>query len=280
MAAFSDLLAKASRPVLWLDANAYAGRLLAGGAVPWLNAAELIAWQRKAQGLLKSDVLAVPLAAVCDAWLSAHPALKSSMAEKRRAVYPLKVLLADDAMRAHLLEVVNSYRAVFTSMPLALIAPSPRAWAASAYAQAHGADAEVEIGDDEADSAAMYLADFLRSFADSGVDILLLDEQDAAQALSTSMLACYQSVSNVAEHYRWDLGLRLSAAGAESVAVAGLTFVVSEKAQADVTAGLEVPSAFWEGADAGAVPAGGFRYVHIPEQAQPEGVLERLGVLR
>jgi hypothetical protein len=280
MAAFTDLLTTASRPVLWLDASAYAGRLLAGGSVPWLNAAELIGWQRKAQGLLKSDVVAVQLAAVCDAWLSAHAALKSSMAEKRRAVYPLKVLLADEALRAHVLEVVNSYRAVFTSMPLALVAPSPRAWAAGAYVQAHGADAEVEIGDDEADSAAMYMADFLRSFADSGVDILLLDEQDLAQALSASMLACYQTVSNVAEHYRWDMGLRLSSAGAESVEGAGLAFVVSEKAQAGVSVGLEVPAEFWDGADAAAVPAGGFRYVHIPEQAQPEGVLDRLGVLR
>lgn len=280
VAAFIDLLAKASRPVLWLDANAYAGRLLAAGAVPWLNAAELIAWQRKAQGLLKSDVIAVPLASVSDAWLSAHPALKSAMAEKRRAVYPLKMLFADEAMRAHMLEVVNSYRAVFTSMPLALLAPSPRAWAAAAYAQAHGADAEVEIGDDEVDSAAMYQADFLRSFADSGVDALLLDEQNHAQTLSASTLACYQTVANVAGHYRWDLGLRLSAAGAENIEGAGLAFVVSEKVQAGVSTGLELPSAFWNGTDAGAVPADSFRYVYIPEQAQPEAVLERLGVLR
>jgi hypothetical protein len=229
---------------------------------------------------LKSDVIAVSLASLSDAWLSAHPAFKSAMAEKRRAVYPLKVLLGDEAMRAHLLEVVNSYRAVFTGMPLALVAPSPRAWATGAYAQAHGADAEVEIGDDEVDSAAMYLADFLRSFADSGVDILLLDEQDIAQSLSASMLACYQSVSNVAGHYRWDLGLRVAAAGAENVEGAGLAFVIAAQAQVGVRTGLEVPREFWEGADAGTVPAGGFRYVHIPEQAQPEGVLERLGVLR
>jgi hypothetical protein len=280
MAAFIDLLARASRPVLWLDATAYAGRLLAGGAVPWLNAAELIAWQRKAQGLLKSDVVALPLAALCEAWLSVHPALKNAMAEKRRAVYPLKVLLADEALRAHLLEVLNSYRAVFTSVPLALIAPSPRAWIAEAYAQAHGADAEVEIGDDEADSAAMYLADFLRSFADSGVDVLLLDEQNLAQPLAASTLACYQTVANVAGHYRWDLGLRLSAAGAESVEDADLAFVVAAQTQASVGAGLEVPAAFWDGADVVVVPTGGFRFVSIPEQAQPERVLERLEILR
>ncbi len=278
MVAFADLLAKASRPVLWLDANAYAGRLLAGGAVPWLNAAELIAWQRKAQGLLKSDVLAVPLALVCDAWLSAHPELRKAMGEKRRTVFPLKVLFADEALRAHLLEVVNSYRAVFTGMPLALVAPSPRAWIAESYAQAHGVDAEVEIGDDEADTAAMYLADFLRSFADSGVDILLLDEQNLAPALSASTLACYQTVSNVAGHYRWDLGLRLSAAGAESVEGAGLAFVIS--AHAGIGSGIELAATFWEGAEAPAVPAHGFRYATIPEQAQPERVLERLEVLR
>ncbi len=280
MAAFADLLAKASRPVLWLDANAYAARLLAGGAAPWLNAAELIAWQRKAQGLLKPDVVTIPLAQLCDAWLSAHPELRSAMAGKSRALYPLKVLLGDDALRAHVLEVVNGYRAVFTSMPLALVAPSPRAWVSQAYAQAHGADAEAEVGDDEVDSAAMYMADFLRSFADSGVDILLLDEQDQARKLGASTLSCYQTVANVAGHYRWDLGLRLSAAGAESLEGAGLSFAVAAQEATGLRTGLEVPAEFWNGADAGATPAGGFRFVHIPEQAQPERVLERLEALR
>jgi hypothetical protein len=254
--------------------------LLAGGAAPWLNAAELIAWQRKAQGLLKSDVVAVPLSALCGAWLSAHPELKSSMAEKRRAVYPLKTLLADAALRSHALEVVNGYRAVFAATPLALIAASPRAWLLEAHAQAHGADAEVEAGDDEADSAAVYMADFLRSFSDSGVDVLLLDEQDLAQKLSASTLACYQAVANVAGHYGWDFGLRLSAAGAEDVESAGLAFVVAAHAQADVRTGLEVSAEFWNGADAGPAFPGGFRFVHIPEQAQPERVLERLEALR
>ncbi len=37
MAAFTDLLAKASRPAFGLDANANAGRQLAGGAARWLD---------------------------------------------------------------------------------------------------------------------------------------------------------------------------------------------------------------------------------------------------
>lgn len=280
MATFTDLLAKASRPVLWLEADAYAGRLMAGGAVPWLDAVGFIAWQRKAQGLLKSDVVALPLATVCEAWLVANAGLKTAMAEKRRAVYPLKVLLADEALRSHLVELVSGMRAVFSGTPLALIVPSPRVSVAQAYAQAHGADAEVEVGDDEADSASMYIADFLRSFADVGVDILLLDEQGLAQPLAASTLACYQTVSNVAEHYRWDLGLRAPDAGVESVEGAGLSFVIAAAPMAGIISGASVQSAFWEGADAPAIPVGGFRFATIPEQAQPERVLERLEVLR
>lgn len=280
MAAFIDLLAKASRPVLWLDADAYAGRLMAGGAVPWLDAAGFIAWQRKAQGLLKSDVVALPLASVCEAWLLVHPELKTSMAEKRRAVFPLKVLLSDQALRAHLVELVAGMRVVFSALPLALIVPSPRAWIAVTYAQAHGAEAEVEIGDDEADSASMYLADFLRSFADSKADVLLLDEKGEAQPVTTTLLSCYQPLSNVAQHYRWDLGLRASSAGIESCEGAELGFVIAAAPIANIHTGVDVPLAFWEGAEAPAAPSGGFRFVTIPEQAKPEIVLEHLGGLR
>src|SRR5882757_3842478 len=95
---------------LWLDYDAYAGALLANGSVPWLDVDALVGWMRKAQSLLKSDVVAVPMATVVEQWLAVHPELKTAMAARRRAVFPLKTLLADAALRTHLVELSKALR--------------------------------------------------------------------------------------------------------------------------------------------------------------------------
>src|SRR5262249_9164480 len=147
--------------------------LLANGNAPWLDTAAFVAWQRKSMGLLKPDVATLPLAPAIDAWLAANPALRAAMAAKSRIVFALKTLLADEPLRAHLVELARGLGAA-VNQPLALVMPSPRAWIASAYRQAHGSDAEVS--EDDVDSASVYIADFLRVFGDVRVDGLLLDD--------------------------------------------------------------------------------------------------------
>ena len=269
-----DQLLSSGRKPLWLDYGDYAGALLANGKAPWLDVSAFVAWQRKAQGLLKSDVIALPVAAVCAAWLAVNPSLREAMAAKSRAVFPLKTLLADEALRAHLVELAKGLRACFAELPLALVCPSPRRWVAEAWQQARGADEEVEVGDDEADSASVYLADFLRSFGDAGIDVLLLQESDGSEPESTAQLELYQPVLNVAAHYRWNTGLgapagRLADAG-------GFGLLVAPSAGS----GRIVPTDFWSGGSAPALPAQGLHYATIPVDAQPESVLQRLADLR
>ncbi len=276
MPAFMDLLS-ASRKPLWLDYSDYAGVLMSKGSVPWLDIAALIAWQRKAQGLLKSDVMAFPLAAVCAAWLDAHPDLRSAMASKTRTVFAVKTLLADESLRAHLLELARGLRACFADLPLALVCPSPQLWTGLAYQQAHGADTEVE--DDDADSAAVYIADFLRSFGDAGVDVLLLQEAGDGNPTSAEALALYQPVLNIAAHYRWAVGL-YAPAGVNGAGGSALNFVVAASAQPGVASGCIVPSGYWSGTAAPECPPAGFRYATIPADAQPELVLQHLTGLR
>jgi len=276
MPAFMDLLSGSRKP-LWLDYSDYAGVLMNKGTVPWLDAAALIAWQRKAQGLLKSDVLAFPVAAVCAAWLDAYPDLRSAMGSKTRTVFAIKTLLADESLRAHLLELARGLRACFAELPLALVCPSPRRWTGLAYQQAHGAAAEVE--DDDADSAAVYIADFLRSFGDVGIDVLLLQEADDGAATAAEALALYQPVLNIAAHYRWAVGL-FAPAGFKDGGSAGLNFVVAAAAHPGVASGCIVPADYWSGAAATDCPPAGFRYATIPADAQPESVLQRLAGLR
>jgi hypothetical protein len=272
MGAFLSLLARKPQ-ALWLDSHAYAARLLAGGDAPWLDTAAFVAWQRKAQGLLKPDVAVLPLAPAIDAWLGAHAPLRESMRAKSRTTYALKVLLADEPLRAHLVELARGLRAGVAGVPLALVTPTPRAWVAIAHAQAQGAQADV--GDDDADSAAVYVADFLRAFGDAGIDALLLDEA-VGYAPDAAGLACYQSIVNLAAHYRWDVGLHL-AAGAATTLPDGWTFAVAARALPGTASGVVVDEDFWSGADAPS--AASFRYARIPADAPPERVLQRLAAL-
>jgi hypothetical protein len=275
MSAMTDRLAGG----LWLDYTAYAGRLLAGGSVPWLDVDGANGWMRKAQSLLKSDVAVLPAAAVVAAWLDAHGELVTTMGAKRRSVYPLKTLLADEPLRAHLAELARVLRAGLAKVPLLLSIPSPKLWVAQAYLQANGDSAEVDA--DAVDSAAAYIADFLRLFADSGIDGVVLEETAASEPATAEDLALYQPLFNVAAHYRWDVGLHLPGDGRYTCAPGGgLTFALAPRPQPGIATGMMVPAGFWNGDAAPVSAGGGFRYAEIPADANPESVLERLALLR
>ncbi|MFP5307809.1 MAG: hypothetical protein ACLGI7_18560 [Gammaproteobacteria bacterium] len=239
------------RKLLWLDYTEYAGALLAGGTVPWLDVAALLAWQRKAQALLRSDVIGLPVGVVCAAWTGAHQALCAAMAAKARTLFPLKTLLADSGLCAHLVELAEGLRASFTETPLALVCPSPRRWAAQAYAQAHRETPDID--EDDADSAAVLIADFLRLFGESGVDVLLIE--DACGGIEE------QPMLNVAAHYRWEIARHMP----QALSVGAVAAAV-------------VPETYWSGNAEAAID--GPRYARIPSDARPEAVLERLSLLR
>lgn len=262
---------------LWLDYGAYAARLLANGAVPWLDADAAGAWVRKAQGLLKSDVVMLPVAAVVEQWLRAHPDLVAAMGAKRRTVYALRTLLADDGLREHLAALARVLRSSLSGTPLVLALPSPRLWVGQAFAQAHAGES-AEVDADAVDGAAAYIADFLRGFADSGLDGLLLEESADTEPASAADLQLYQAVLNVAAHYRWELGLRLPQG--RFGGGAGPAFALAPVALPGLVTGLRLPAEFWDGGAAPGCPAGGFRFGEIPAAAQPEAVLERLAALR
>lgn len=275
-----DRLAAGDKPLLWLDDTAYSDKLLASGKTPWHDGAEYVAFRRKAQGLLRPDFTVVPVGRIAAAWVASHPALKEAMAGKKRAVAPARTLLADEEMRAHLIEMLKGLRAAFSGALLVLAIPSPRAWVSEAWQLAFGADAEVEVGGDEADSCSVYVAEFVRSFGESGVDGLLLEEREGGEPASAEELAWYQPVMNIAGHYRWDLGVRLPTAAAFAGDATGLQFVIAPKPVAGAANGLDLGTAFWSGEAAAAAPAGGFRFAEVPVDAVPEKVLERLATLR
>lgn len=279
MAAFIDRLTGTNAKTLWLDYTDYAGKLLASGAPPWLDVSACVAWQRKAQSLLGSDVITIPLAAVCAAWLQAHAPLREAMAAKSRTMFPLKTLLADDALRAHLVELARGLRGSFAGLTVALDCPSPRCWVVEAYRQARGPDVDIVASEDDVDSAALYIADFLRAFGACEVDALLLQESAESEPDAPADLACYQAVLNVAAHYRWDAGLSVPGLRYPGGS-AGFAFVVAPRPLPGSREGCVVPAEFWSGAPSPECPANGFRFAVVPAGAKPESVLDRLALLR
>ena len=277
MGVFVDRVRVGGGRVLWLDYVDYAGRLLAAGNVPWLEPASCAAWLRKAQGLLRSDVCALPLERVAAAWLLANPGVCEAMGARSRTVYPIKVLLGEEALRAHLVALYGALRASVPGPVFALSLPSPRAWVQQCYRLAHDSDAEV--GEDEADSASLYIADLLRDFGESGVDAIELVETTATEPATAADLACYQSVLNVAGHYRWDCGLRVAGLRYDGQG-SSLDFIVSPGSVAGPLHGRVLGPEFWDGLDAPGAAGGTFRYSAVPAECNPERVLERLTTLR
>ena len=263
----------APAPLLWIDADDYCERLLANGQAPWTDAAAWLAWQRKGQGLLRSDVVALPVARVIDGWLEAQPGARSAMGLKNRLLLPLRTLLANEALRAHLVEMIVGLRASQGSTPLVLMLPSPRAWVAIAYQQAFADEAEPEVSADDADSAAVYIADFLRAFGEAGLDGVLLVESAETVPASDDDLSCYGAVFNLAAHYRWACGIELPKTG--HFDASSLDFVISGEVQAGVRRhGHRIA---WQSETA---KVAHFSFITVPVNGEPEQVLDRLRRLR
>jgi hypothetical protein len=279
MGVFLNQVAASDRRLLWIDDTDYSSHLLAGGAAPWLDTAAHIAWRRKAQSLLKSGVAALPVARVCEALLASDGALRTAMAAKSRVAFPLKTLLSSEVLRAQLSDLLLGLRGSFSALPLALVCPSPRAWVGAAYRSAFGDAAQVAVGEEEVDGATVQCADFLRTFATTGMDTVLLEESPDSEPQSADELEWYRSVLNVGKHYRWDIGVRLPVGG-QFDGIADVDYVIAPRAGHAACFGEAIRSDYWSGAAPAAASRPDFRFVQIPAGLQPELVLDRLTHLR
>lgn len=272
-----DLLDPAT-PSLWLDEHAYAARLLANDALPLLDIAGYVAFRRQTAALLKSDVTLVALDRLCSAWLSEHPELVAAMAGKTRAVAPLRALLGDEPLRAHLVATVTALRRAFLDKPLVVMLPSPRAWFGVAREQA-GVEA-VAGGQPEADSASVYVAEFLRAFGACELDGIVLAENPGDVPGAADELAWYQPVFNVASHFRWKTGIMFRDQTSLEGVPGGVDFVVAPSSIGGVVTLLSQPPSIWSDGSVAAGGKGPFVYAEIPPDAQPERVLAVIDALR
>src|SRR4029077_11743637 len=181
------------------------------GDLPWQAPAELTSFFGKTQAMFGSDAILADVADVFAQRAAADQGLRTAMAARSRPGYALRTLLGDERARADATEAVGALAATKGAVPLVLTVPVPGRWLAPAAAAATPGAAPPEAG--QAETAAMYSADFLRTFGDAGVDGLLLDEGPVPAGQLTDPEA-YRPVLNVAEHYGWPVLIRTEAAAA------------------------------------------------------------------
>ncbi|MGW0042992.1 hypothetical protein [Rhodococcus sp. NPDC003348] len=253
---FLDAPASGRRTPLIVDHLDYSRQvLLRGNPIPWDDPTALSNLLNQAHGLLRPDVTLLDLGAYYRI-LARELRLHEAMTARSRPGYALRVLLGDaDAGRAAVTLVATV--AGTTRLPLVLQIPSPRAW----LEQTHPGTTD-DLDADRVENAAIYVADWLRGFADVPVAALLLDERMAGGVPDVPADA-YAPIANVAMHYRWELGLRDDPS---------VTF--------GEHGGDVLGAGFWL-ADNAAVPAasGTFRLARLPAEAVPETVLARLSDL-
>jgi hypothetical protein len=266
-----------ARPT-WFDAAAYGrARLLGGGDVPWASPAELSSFFAKIGGMFRSDAILVDLADLLAQRTAADQQLRAAMAARSRPGYALRTLLADEQARGTAAEAVRVLAATSGPIPLVLTVPTPGRWLVAAAQQA-GSDPEPPDAA-QAETAAIYSADFLRMFADTGVDGLLLDE-GRVPAGELIHPEAYRPVLNVADYYGWPVLIQTDATAAwPHGPVPDIVLWLGSVAPSQPAGrwGVVADADFWEGAD----PSAGADLVlaAVPAEADPEAVMKRVRAL-
>ncbi len=266
-----------ARPV-WFNAATYGrARLLGGGDVPWPSPAELSSFFAKIGGMFHSDAILVDLADLFAQRTAADQQLRAAMAARSRPGYALRTLLSDEQARGTAAEAVRVLAATSGPVPLVLTVPTPGRWLVAAAQQAGSDPGPPNAG--QAETAAIYSADFLRIFAGTGVDGLLLDE-GRVPAGELIHPEAYQPVLNVAGHYEWPVLIQTDAAAAwPHGPVPGVAVWLGSAAPAEPFGrwGMVAGPDFWDGvtppAEADLVLA------PVPAEAEPEAVMKQVRAL-
>ncbi len=278
---------------VWLDFHDYANKLFAQDAEDfWLNPMQYIFAVKQAQGMLRSDILSIPIIRFFENWLRIHPEALEKWKGKKPTFVCKKILTEEEPLQV-LLEVTNGLKNLYPEqLPLVLVLSSPGQWLR--LIQNHLSEEKATSFDSEAiESVAIYLADFLRHFSTSGISAILFEDQDDELVCLNEWGELVQPVINVGKHYQWSTGIRLKSDVAEDVlqSLSSLDFILFADASpsaihslwqqglAHIGGGLN--ENFWnQGEIFPSSDSRGLAFGTIPAMAQPEKVLERLREFR
>ena len=248
---------------VFLDHVPFGEKAILHGDLPYLDAPATASYYGQAQGMLNSDATVVDLGALYAAVLAENPGLVTDMGARSRTGYALRTMLADDAAATAAGRILTATSHT-SRAPFLLRMPSPLVWLAQAAA-ATGNDDFGSIMEDHAESAAMYVADWLRRFVDAPVAGLLLDGRRSGPytELPAEDMSAYQPVINTAQHINWSVLLQ---SGEGDITIAGSELQ-----------GKTIDPAYW--LDQAEAPEADFLVAQIPSDAEPETVLDQLGKL-
>ena len=201
------------------------------------------------------------------------------MAARSRPGYALRTLLGDEQARGTAAEAVRVLAATSGPVPLVLTVPTPGRWLVAAAQQAGSDPGPPDAG--QAETAAIYTADFLRMFAGTGVDGLLLDK-GRVPAGELIHPEAYRPVLNVADHYEWPVLVQTDAAAAwPHGPVPGVAVWLGSARRPGQRAirslGHRGRPDFWDGADP--PRTADLVLAAVPAQADPEAVMKRVRAL-
>ncbi|WP_020661490.1 hypothetical protein [Amycolatopsis benzoatilytica] len=244
---------------LLLDSDDYATAVVRQGSpIPWGELAAFTGFVGQVNALLSPDATWIDGGAFYADRLAANPDLGQAMGARSRTGYALRTLLGDPDGIEQLVRAGETVGSA-TRRPLVLACPSPGRWLA--LAQHLAAKPVAEVDPDAADTASMYIAQWLGKLGALPVALVVFDARGGAggAAIAPESLAAYTSITNVADHLGWTVALWTT----DGVETRGETVF-----------GV-VPSEYWT--DGGALPDGDVLLATIPRDATPERVLEQLG---
>jgi hypothetical protein len=265
------------KPLIWLDAEDYGSVVLRNGKpFPWTNPTEFISSYSQLQSLLRPDVIPVNLGSFLSAWLDANPAALNEMSGKQRTRFALRKLLAMEAPRIVIREIVSAL-CESVPQPVVLVLPENSALIKWANRAANNAP-EAKITDIDIDTVSVYLADFLRTFSGLNVAGVLVQFREGA-AVNDELLDLYSPIINVAKHYHWALAVQVEAPALLSDTHEQIDLVISDHCDSHATV---LGDDFWQQETiSGSVTRGttGLYFSHVPPYMQPEAVLEQIALL-
>lgn len=266
----------------WLNFTQYANKLFANGRTDlWENPDTFISVFGQGQALLQSDVLHIAIAPVYENYLK-----KSHFVEQwdgKRPTFIVKKLFAVEEPKNIMGDILtNIQNSHLSSKPVALIIPSPQSWLEMIQSEAK------TWSEDDIESVAMYVAEYIRFFSTLNIETIVLDEAANGALSLTERLPLYQPIINVAKHYQWLLGLKLPTINEEIKSVASkVDFTIIDNTmltelqafQANpLRIGGGLNREFWlTNSDSPILK--GLLYGEIPVEAEPENVLNKLKIL-
>lgn len=247
-----------TRPVLIDDTDYSTAVIRQGSVIPWTDLGALAGHFGQVRSLLNSDAAWVDVARWQQAHLDGAAEIVAEMGARGRTGYALRSVLRHDGLLDEFTKAITTI-ADATRRGVVLALPSPGTWLARAHETAGTALDGVDLVD--ADSASMYVAEWLGHLGSLPVDLVVLDAASPPADLVES-LADYTSITNVADHLGWTVVMRhpdrVESAGETRAAV--------------------LPAGYWEGTEP--IPTdGSVLLTAIPSSASPEGVLDLLRAL-